>query len=150
MRQQVDYLTSANGDNKFWELGANITWDNGSYSVIGKPNYPFRGTFDGKGFTLTLGDVVATGDNFALFGNTTNATIKNLNIKGVKINANNHAGFLIGVARGTTVIHNVHVEMSAESYSTRQGWGGLIGILWNDITTTITSCSVIGSVTISS
>lgn len=80
----------------------------GVYGIIGQP--AFNGTFDGKGFTITLAldASTSTRDNAALFHQANGATIKNLVIKGSvksKSDRGSAAGLVLNISGGT--IENV-------------------------------------------
>ncbi len=67
--------TSANA-----ELTANINLDNAVFTPIGNANensitYAYRGTFDGKGFTISHA-TIASAYNMGIFGFVENGTVK--------------------------------------------------------------------------
>ncbi len=105
-------------EGKYFALGANVTlptnWkpagcmiDESLKSIkAGKNINPFSGTFDGKGYTVT----VPAGQK-PLFGYVKGATIKNLNIYGSKIDGyglvNNMEG--VGLSGNAVTIDNVTI-----------------------------------------
>lgn len=89
--------------------------------------------FDGNGkkisgLVIPLGDDPSDLDNRGLFGNTKNATIKNLSLEtGNLIRGQYDIGALVGKAV-TTTIENVHVKIPADGAVWGiQGVGGLVG-----------------------
>lgn len=83
--------------------------------TFGNKEYPFRGTFDGAGYTIDgltckLTEADAKADT-GLFAYTENATIKNLVIKNADINADYRGGILVGKAVNTH-FENVSVQDS--------------------------------------
>ena len=99
---------------------------------IGNKEVPFRGTFDGQGFTIYGIDLDSNKDFLGVFGYTDGATIKNLNVKGVGINntnetSNTATGGLAGYINNT-LIDNCHVlEYSDGVKATQDNAGGLVG-----------------------
>ena len=78
----------------------------------------FRGTFDGNGHTIE-GLYVNRNDVAGLFGYVYAATIKNVTVKGARINSNHYAGGIVGWALNNTgnikvpmIIENCHVKNS--------------------------------------
>lgn len=92
-----------------FKLTANIDLSQYPWKPIGHDDQIFRGTFDGDHFTIYGMTVSATGIkgkwlNLGLFGRTDGAEIKNVNLTGVSINANQsynetvQAGGIVGLA----------------------------------------------------
>ena len=98
---------------------------------IGQCPNPFRGIFDGQGYTVSNVKLDAATPAFmGLFGCTEGATIMNLNVKNVTINNKNQnsstaTGALIGYAVDTKVL-NCHVK-DANVEASYDNVGGLIG-----------------------
>ena len=108
----------------------------------------FSGEFNGNNFTiqnLTINNTTETCQG--LFGNCSEATIKNINLDNVNISSSgpNHTGSLVGSIRNNSIIENItatNVNINATGNYT----GGLIGYINNG--TIAKNCSVIsGSVT---
>lgn len=100
-------------------LGSDIALSDGSWTPIGlSETYPFAGTFDGCGHTISGLRVTGEGDNRGLFGVTAaGAEICNLLVEGSVEGASNVAG-LIGYAVNTKVENcgiNVAVTASGEN-----------------------------------
>lgn len=69
-----------------------------NHDMLGSSEYPFEGTFDGQGYTITLG-----GNRDGIFSDVRNATIKNLNVTGdVSVNGN-EGGSIVARANGLTL-----------------------------------------------
>lgn len=145
--------------DKYFELGANITYDKGvtnNFTPIGNGSYIFKGKFDGKGFTISGLNINLPGNNkVALFGATgSSAEIKNLTIANSTITADSKVGAIIGFGENATikncvVANNVSVSgayfvggvvghygkisgcVSAASVSGTQFVGGVIGAIGN-------------------
>ena len=106
-------------------------------TMVGTYYYPFEGTFDGDGHTLTvtLNNNGATGTNDASYGVapfrfTSGATIKNLHVGGtITTSTRKYAAGIVGMTKsGTNNIQNCRV--SAEINSTIDGdgtHGGFVG-----------------------
>jgi len=117
---------------------------------FGSRKTPFRGTFDGRGFTIKnvklTNDKLVNGDGnplndldfLGVFGYTDGATIKNLNIQVVEItnvskNSSTATGGLAGYINNT-LIENCHVILDKEDINSKKtitasynNVGGLVG-----------------------
>ena len=109
-------------------------------TMVGEAAYPFKGTFDGRGYTLTF-NKNSGGENCAPFRYVDGATIKNLNIAGT-INAGNNkfAAGLIAFNKGNTTVSNCHNSITINSTLNGDGThGGFIARL-DGGAVTITNC----------
>jgi len=125
-----------------YKLTANITWNGGR---IGYNNRPFKGNFDGDENTITMGSIAGGSNSYVgFFGQTEDATIKNLYLNGTSVSGNNQVGSLIGEAVGNTTIENVHVKMTGGVWGSGHYIGGLIGATYDtkNKTVGISYCSV--------
>ena len=108
-------------------LGDNITV---TTSMAGSGRYPFKGTFDGDGHTLTFNHT-ASAPCSAPFQNTNGATIRSLHATGqIEGGIWNYIGGLVGSANGNLTIENCRV--STQISSTVSGIannGGFVGLL---------------------
>ena len=99
-------------------------------TMAGSGKYPFKGTFDGDGHTLTFNHT-ASAPYSAPFQNTDGATIRNLHVTGLIEGGNwNYMGGLVGSANGKLTIENC--RMSTQISSTVSGIannGGFVGLL---------------------
>ncbi|MBR6275633.1 MAG: hypothetical protein IKR31_01680, partial [Prevotella sp.] len=99
-------------------------------TMAGSGKYPFKGTFDGDGHTLTF-NYTADMPNCAPFCTTNGATIRNLHATGQIDGGNwNYMGGLVGSANGKLTIENCRV--STQISSTVSGTtfnGGFVGLL---------------------
>ena len=118
-------------DGKYFQLDADITVS----SMLGtgttaKNARPFKGIFDGNGYTLTFNHVSATAENdIAPFRFVSNATIKNLHVDGTITTANRHSAGLVGRAYRTTLIQNCRVSTTIISSVSGDGThGGFVAI----------------------
>lgn len=72
------------------------------WQPIGTKSAPFKGIFDGNGYTISgLWINRPSTDYVALFGYTDGATIKSLYLSGTSINGRNYVGAFCGFASGT-------------------------------------------------
>ncbi|MDO5844682.1 MAG: PGF-pre-PGF domain-containing protein [Methanocorpusculum sp.] len=112
------------------ELGCDITLE-GDWIPIGIDNdHCFTGTFDGKGHTIRgLSISASESDYCGLFGKTTNANIKNLNVEVTGITGSSSVGGLVGhfaVANGGSgIITNCSV--TGGTVTGKENVGGLVG-----------------------
>lgn len=131
--------------NNAYKLGADLSFLGSSFQIIGSNVTPFQGNMNGDGYTLsniTISIPLGRINYIAPFGYLKNASISNLNISGLKINAANntqHIGGVAGYAENAT-ISNVRVSDLAMNASTRSG-----GIIGYAINCTIQNCSANGS-----
>lgn len=98
---------------------------------LGTKAIPFRGTFDGQGFSITDVDIEKDEDFLGVFGYTDGATIKNLNVQGIKIknqskNSSTATGGLAGYVNNTTIF-NCHATYSEGVHAAYDNAGGLVG-----------------------
>ena len=101
-------------------------------TMAGSINQKFKGTFDGKGHTLTF-NCTALGPNTAPFHITYGATIRNLHATGlIEGGIYNYMGGLVGEAMGSLTIENCWVSTQISttySYNYNVGHGGFVGYL---------------------
>ena len=125
-RMEVD--DNLNGfSGKTVVLGDNITV---TTSMAGSGKYPFKGTFDGDGHTLTFNHT-ASAPCSAPFQNTDGATIRNLHVTGLIEGGNwNYMGGLVGSANGKLTIENCRVSTQISSIISGTAFnGGFVGYL---------------------
>ena len=101
-----ELATNVNGGNdysgKYFKLTANISSGNtmiGSYS-----SYPFSGTFDGDGHTITV-SISKESNYVALFPYVYNATIKNLTVGGSVTNTKPSTAAIVSMAYNSTILN---------------------------------------------
>jgi len=110
-------------------LGSNVDLSGVTWTTIGNGSAAFTGKFDGLGHAvdhLTISTAIAGSDGAGLFGNVANATLKNIGVTNVNINAalSDGVGGLVGSATDSTIIKNAYSTGSV----TGQNWvGGLVG-----------------------
>ncbi len=112
-----------------------------SWTPIGTESNPFKGTFDGKGKTISNLYInnESSSDPQGLFGYTCDATVKNFKISGeVKNNSSGNTGGVIGTASGAPaksentsggqiVIKDITAEVNVEGKGTYTG--GIVGYI---------------------
>ena len=153
------FRDAVNGGNtfkeKFIELESNISieCEHASYTSIGSSeDTPFKGTFDGNGFTISMyvndnTHPIGYSDAAGLFGYTDDALIKNIELTGGKYDIftvlnSPIVGGLVGRARDT-IISNINstLDVDAEKYGHVTNYcGGLVGELIGD--SKIVNCNV--------
>ena len=130
--QRIQYDANIDGfSGKTIELAA----DNISVTTMAGMVHPFKGTFDGKGKTLTF-NRTADAMYTAPFQNTNGATIKNLHVAGtITGGTNSYISGLVGSANGNLTIRDCHVSTQISStfdsntLSANVGIGGFVGLL---------------------
>ena len=139
--QRIQYDANLDGfSGKTVELSANIT-----VTTMAGTVRSFKGTFDGKGKTLTFNhtaDAVYT----APFQNTNGATIKNLHVAGlIQAGNNKYCGGLVGSASGNLTIRDSRVSTQISStISDNAGIGGIVGYV--HYTNYLENCNIVGTV----
>ncbi|WP_284730491.1 ZmpA/ZmpB/ZmpC family metallo-endopeptidase-related protein, partial [Bacillus sp. SM2101] len=97
------------------------------WTPIGTNSATFTGTLDGNGYKVhNLVIDQSSIDYIGLFGYTSNATIKSLELNDIQITGKNYVGSLIGIAAGTTIIENVKLTGNS-TVSGANYVGGLVG-----------------------
>lgn len=105
------------------------------WEPIGNSNTPFKGTFDGRGYTIKGLSINSSGQDYiGLFGYAENATFKNCKFDDVKIEGANYVGSILGKAKSAIFLNCtiISADIVAKNYI-----GGLLGI---GTSTTISNC----------
>ena len=89
---------------------------------IGNATYPFQGTFDGNGHTVSGIYIYITSDQQGLFGSVQGGTIENLGVKNSYIRGQSYVGGIVGDNSGT--IQNCY---TAGNISASDNVGGIAG-----------------------
>lgn len=119
---------TAAGSERDYILTADITITEADYDSIsndeypyvsfGSGDFPFKGTFDGQGHTITGLKYIEVATkplaDTGLFSQTNGATIKNLTLVNAQIESDMRGGIVVGYAENT-LIENVKVEQSGLS-----------------------------------
>ncbi len=101
-----DFSTVVNGGNIELEavLTANIDMEGTAMSPIGTNANPYKGSFDGQGFTIanyTYNE--SFGSNLGLFGTTNGATIQKVLLQNANILGRANVGGIVGNANNSTI-----------------------------------------------
>ncbi len=121
------------GDTKT-SVSIDGTNHNGIFVSIGTTSYPFKGIFDGKGYTISnLITATSQKRSSGLFGLTDGATIRNVNLEGAKIySSNSGAGAIVAYAINRTLIENCHNNSTTGTIlSIANNVGGIVGEMYN-------------------
>ena len=99
-------------------------------TMAGSGKYPFKGTFDGDGHTLTFNHT-ATAFYSAPFQKTNGTTIRNLHTTGsIQAGDFQNCGGLVGSAEGNLTIENCRVSIQISTTYSGSAWhGGFVGLL---------------------
>ena len=114
-------------------------------TMAGSGKYPFKGTFDGNGHSLTF-NYTADRPNCAPFRITNGATIRNLHATG-QIDGGiwHYMGGLVGSASGNLTIENCRVSTQISStINGEAGHGGIVGYV--QYTNYLVDCNITGCV----
>ena len=112
-------------------------------TMAGNSEHRFKGTFDGKGYTLTF-NPTSVGQYTAPFYCTDGATIRNLHATGcIQAGDFQNCGGMVGLTNGNLTIENCRVSTQISStYSGNAGHGGFVGFL----TSQYNQCHITGCV----
>lgn len=115
-------------ENVHYQLQNDITLTR-DWNPLGTTTTPFKGVFDGNGFTISNVNVKGSVSRLGFFGMIESATVKSLNVDGITITATaglQHGG-LVGFANKSTIndvsVKNVNITLPASASYV----GGLIG-----------------------
>nr|WP_243735216.1 Ig-like domain repeat protein [Paenibacillus turpanensis] len=136
----ADQLKSiANNLSGYFKLGRNIDLKYVTWVPLGNSNYPFKGGFDGNGYTITgLTISRAQYNHVGLFGYVTDGYIRNVNLTDVNVAGKDDTGSLVGYTM-KSVIQNVHASGVVKG---EDQVGGLVGFLERNATITGSSANV--------
>ncbi|MEY8610896.1 T9SS C-terminal target domain-containing protein [Parabacteroides segnis] len=138
---------------KYFALSADIALEGGNWTPIGNGENPFRGHFDGRGYTVkgltVYGEMLCAG----LFGHVIDGTLCNLGVSlhedGIKVSYVDgvYAGGIVGMLQGSSgdvSLRNCYVVGNGKVTSTGHDSyvGGIAGAVFpiNDNTTSFTHC----------
>lgn len=124
-------------------LTANISLSSStSFTPIGNASYPFAGTFNGNGFTISNLYISASStDYIGLFGYST-GTIKNVTVSGTTIAGNNYVGAIVGKSTGTVDnCKNTNIAITG----TTNFVGGIVGETTGTVKNCINSVAITGA-----
>lgn len=94
-----------------------------SWTPIGNEKYPFKGNYDGQGYSISSLYITGTNAYQGLFGYTNGSKLSNIRIVSGKIVGGNNVGSIVGDANATILTNCVnHIDVEG-SYAV----GGLVG-----------------------
>ena len=141
----TDALNAAKGGGTV-ELLKNVTLT-GNWTTVGTETEPFKGTFDGKGYTIT-GLNISTNENdyVGLIGILDGGTVKNVKFASVSVNGKDDVGTAVGrIINGGTVSG---VQVLGGTVSGAKRVGGVVGSIKANgmVSDCINAATVTGSV----
>ena len=138
----TDALNAAKGGGTV-ELLKNVTLT-GNWTTVGTESEPFKGTFDGKGYTIT-GLNIPTNDNeyVGLIGILDGGTVKNVKFASVSVSGKDDVGTAVGrIINGGTVSR---VQVLDGTVSGAKRVGGVVGSI--KASGTVNDCTNAATVT---
>ena len=133
---ETDFNVVLNNDIDLSQYAITRSAGASNWTPIGTVDYPFTGTFDGKGYTLKNLTIVETEAKegkayIGFFGYAENAAIKNVTFENVYIDipcldidhSQGHIGAVAGSLEGTSTIENVTVKGDVTVYATQTANG---------------------------
>ena len=141
MGELINGASSSEYTSGYYRQIRDINLQDTAFECIGKQSAtPFKGNYDGGGFTLgNLSPTPASGAAAGLFGYTDGATISNLNIDGYTNNGTaGNQGVIVGYSK-STAISGVHINAVVDF--AKCACGGVAGYVDGG---SISDCSVEG------
>ena len=125
------------------ELLKNVTLT-GNWTTVGTESEPFKGTFDGKGYTIT-GLNIPTSDNeyMGFIGMLNGGTVKNVKFASVSVNGKDDVGTAVGRIINGGIVSGVQVLGGTVSGAKRVG--GVVGSI--KASGTVSDCTNAAGVT---
>lgn len=111
--------------NHHFILGNDLDFSEMPFIPFGLERYPFKGTFDGNGFTMFNVKYAGFTSHEGVFGRIEDAVIKNIKVKNLETYGSGDVGGLVG-SSSNSQISNCSVEGVIEG---NQNTGGLVGSL---------------------
>ncbi len=153
--QKLSTMTNSGkiGADTYFILANNINFSNTTLTAIGTEANPFKGTFNGNGYTISnLKLTSTTTGRIALFGVTKGATITNIGVSNLNISTSSadggQVGGLVGIAYSSTKISNSYVTGTIRITGSNGGCvAGLVGNLREKSSVTNCAASVYVSAT---
>jgi len=128
-KQFKRFAEEAKRSTLFFKLGVDISFKNRAFPVAGTYNEPFKGGFDGSGYTFSSITLPLNADGYiAPFPHVQNGEIENLSINGVTLSeySTHHVGGLVALAENA---HIVNVHVNGINIKASNSSGGLVGEL---------------------
>ena len=127
------------------DLG-DIDGNGSNWNAIGNNVNPFRGIFDGNGFTISNLKMDKSAAHVGFFGFLDSATIQNFTLENVNIKNTDYAGGVTGWMRNNSTISNCSVSGSVTSTGVGNfSVGGIVGVVYDSsIINSSSSASVTG------
>ena len=125
---------SSTYQNAHYQLTSDIdlsAYKSGSgWTSIGNSTYPFKGDFNGSGYTITDLYINRTStDDVGLFGYINGGTIRNLGIIGANISVRDYAGILAGRITNNSTVKNCFTAGTITGNTQVGGIVGSIGVV---------------------
>ena len=137
-----------NGENSsvyedtYFALENDVDLGSDAWTPIGTSERAFKGTFDGKGYTISGLSVASSANNAGLFGYIDAAEVKNLTVAG-NIEGGQNVGGIAGYVRGTATLSGLTNQADVRGSS--NNIGGIAGYVSNEAV--FTSCTNAGAIT---
>ncbi|MBO4840301.1 MAG: hypothetical protein J5524_04295 [Bacteroidaceae bacterium] len=122
---------------------AKVINSNNPWNPVGSTD-SYKGTFDGKGFTISEFEVTSNGDHYGLFGKLTGgAVVKNFTIEGTINSLNQYVGVIGSAGGGTVNISDIHSKLNINCSKSRHA--GILGFQSSTGTINIKRCIYSGT-----
>lgn len=125
-----------------------MTNDFATVGMLGTKEHPFKGHFDGTGYSISVTLSDTSGANCALFRYASNATFSNLCLYGKITSGNGSNAGLVGSVSGSCEIVNCRSSVKIDTSACETGThGGFVGSAENGAVLTIRGCLFDGQFT---
>ncbi len=128
-KQFKHFAEDAKRSTLFFKLGVDINFKNRIFPLVGTYNEPFKGGFDGSGYTFSSIMLPLKTDGYiAPFPHVQNGEIENLSINGITLAefSAHHVGGLVALAEHS---HIVNVHVNGLNIKASDSSGGVVGEL---------------------
>ena len=147
----AERVNSGTQPNIYVKQTGNIS---GVTTIVGTSSHPFKGVYDGQGYTISNVAISGSGLNTGLFGyvDDASAVVKNVVVASGSITSTSqNVGSIVGQLRTGTIQDCANYATVSSSYQTspyQARCGGIVGWIISDgETKTVTRCINFGSVT---
>ena len=103
-------ISNQNTNGKYYSLKSNLDYKNNQYYMIGTSKNPFKGTFDGNGYTIS--NITIDGNNYVAMFGYNEGEIRGLNIKKINVTGSQYVAGLVAQNKGTVSMINLEGNIS--------------------------------------
>ena len=124
-------VSNQNTDGKYYSLKANLDYKDKQYYMIGTSLKPFKGTFDGNGYTIS--NINLNGNNYVAMFGYNEGIIRGLNIKNINVTGNQYVAGLVASNKGTVSMINLEGNINGTYAAGIVSQGNFSGAIVKDV-----------------